>query len=197
MHNNLTNQDDDIQEFLGRLILGSEKAWREFIQRYHPLITGTIKRHSSNLDIDDISQKVYLKCVKDNYELLRKFKGNSPIAFKKYIMETAKFIIWDERTKYIKSRNSYVDKEDWADTFLSAEPSPEEKYETKEISEIFQNALMKLEPNQREVIYFLLQGLTNREIAQILNSPLNTILSWSRRGKMNLKKILKNESILQ
>ncbi|TGM66142.1 sigma-70 family RNA polymerase sigma factor [Leptospira meyeri] len=190
-------ENDDIQLFIDRLIVGSKTAWREFIEIYHPVISGTIKKHSSNLDVDDISQKVYLRCIKDDYELLRNFKGNSKIAFKKYIAETAKFIVWDERSRYQKKNSKFADSEEILENVIASEPSPDMQYESAELSNIVSNAIMKLELNQREVLYFLLQGMTHREIAQIMGRPLNTVLSWSNRAKIKLKNILKSEKILQ
>ena len=192
-----SDNSEDIQIFIGRLLLKSETAWREFIVRYNSVITGVARYHASHLDVDEIAQKVYEKCIKDECALLRHFKGNSPIAFRSYLIETAKYIVLNERRRYLKTQNSQTENENWKESFLSTESSPEEKIESQEITETLQKAIMQLEFNQRQVIYFLLQGLTNREIAEVLGSPLNTILSWSRRAKMKLKEILKNECSLQ
>ncbi|MCW7498470.1 sigma-70 family RNA polymerase sigma factor [Leptospira levettii] len=179
------------------MIVGSGSAWSEFVDEYYPVISGTVKQHSSNLDVEEIAQKLYLKCIQDEHEFLRNFKGNSKIAFKKYISETTKFIVWDLRTKNLKNRAKFSSSDEVLDSIVSKEPSPEEQYNSVEISETLMNAIMQLELKQREVIFLLMQGFTHKEISEKMKSPLNTVLSWSHRAKINLKNILKKEKILQ
>ena len=51
--------------------------------------------------------------------------------------------------------------------------------------------LWKLSDNQRSVLYlYFYEQFTIDEIAQILGRSRNTVASWLRRGKLNLKKIL-------
>ncbi|MCZ8157047.1 MAG: sigma-70 family RNA polymerase sigma factor [Leptospira sp.] len=194
---NQINNYEDVQIFIERLIFKSPAAWREFIILYNPVITGVVRYYAPHLDADEIAQKVYEKCIKDECAFLRHFEGNSPLAFRSYLVKTTKFIVQDERKKFLRMQNSQTGEEHWEENFLSNEPTAEERIESQEITDTLQKAIMQLEFNQRQVVYFLLQGLTNREIAEILGCPLNTVLSWSRRAKMKLKEILETESILK
>ncbi len=51
-----------------------------------------------------------------------------------------------------------------------------------------------LPPNQKTAIYlFYYEELPVKEIAQVMDTNENTVLSWLRRGRKSLKKIIKEE----
>ena len=189
--------DQDINLFLNQLISGSEVAWREFIHKYNKLIMGVVYHFGSNLEADDIAQKVYLKCVQDDYFVLRNFKEGSWISFFVYIKKIAKYIVLAERKKQIKDAEKKSEIVDWENQIISKQKPFELDLEEVEFTASWQVALMKLEVRQREVILHLLSGYSTKEIARIMKSPQNTVLSWSKRAKANLKKILEKDAVLQ
>jgi len=75
-----------------------------------------------------------------------------------------------------------------ADEFIAAEALQEE-------DRIFLNQLLRqieeLEFNQQQVLVLkLIAGLTFAEIAETMDSPLNTVTSWYRRGLQKLQEKL-------
>jgi RNA polymerase sigma factor (sigma-70 family) len=191
----MENSDFDLQNFLDELILGSSNAWRKFIQLYNPVITGTANFFAKGFDPEDITQKVILKCLDQNCLVLRNFQGNSKTAFFVYIKEIARFISLAESKKY--KREIFPENEFWQEDILSAYQSAHTLYEQSEFQKNWENSLMLLDENQREVLNFLSLGYTHQQIAEIMKISINTILSWSSRGKKKLKKILDKDALLQ
>lgn len=187
--------EKEIQSYIDELVLGSSSAWRVFIQKYNSIIIGTAMRYASGLDPEDIAGRVYEKCVKDKYKVLRNFKGNSWTAFFVYIKEIARFIALAESKKLQKE--IFPLEAGWEENVSSNQKPLHQLLEESEFKEKWDLAIMQLETQPREVIYYLSQGYTHQEIANLMNSPLNTVLSWSSRAKKKLKKILDKDAVLQ
>lgn len=71
---------------------------------------------------------------------------------------------------------------------------PGDRIDASEHGDIIRSAVLKLNPEQRQVIemsYFM--GLTQLQIAEQTNTPLGTIKARIRRGILQLQKIVKNK----
>ena len=82
-----------------------------------------------------------------------------------------------------------LDEEAW-NAIPAAPPgvSPEDR-------QVLQEALARLEPEERQVILLhAISGLKHREIAQLLERPLSTVLSKYHRGLKKMKALMKGES---
>ncbi len=76
----------------------------------------------------------------------------------------------------------------------SAEPGPDQAAIGRESAGQLGEALKRLSPNQRTAVLLQVQeGLSSREIAQVLNCSENTARVHIHRGLAALKKILRNE----
>jgi RNA polymerase sigma factor (sigma-70 family) len=74
--------------------------------------------------------------------------------------------------------------------------NPESQYHQSELSDILQEALLKLSEEQREVVIMKeFEGLKFREIAEALNISENTVKSRMYYGLDALKKILESKNI--
>ncbi|MFT5505127.1 MAG: RNA polymerase sigma-70 factor (ECF subfamily) [Gammaproteobacteria bacterium] len=70
----------------------------------------------------------------------------------------------------------------------STDPSPIESTEHRETSSAIENAFIMLPPEVRVVsVFFLLNGLSYREIADITESPIGTVMSRLARGRKMLR----------
>ena len=86
-------------------------------------------------------------------------------------------------------RQTTLDEEAW-NAIPAAPPgvSPEDR-------QVLQEALARLEPEERQVILLhAISGLKHREIAQLLERPLSTVLSKYHRGLKKMKALMKGES---
>ncbi len=78
-------------------------------------------------------------------------------------------------------------------TPLDSIPLPSDTYEISDSTPIL-NHIRQLSPNHRAAIYmFYYEDLPVSEIARIMGAKQNTVLSWLRRGRKTLEKMIKEE----
>ena len=78
----------------------------------------------------------------------------------------------------------------WADESFS----PEEILKKKELQDILKTAIEKLPTEQKQILLLReYSGLPFKEIAQMLDCPLNTVLGRMRYALLNLRKIIHQE----
>ncbi len=183
------NKKLNIEKLINECCEGSEKAWREFIQEFNPLISGCIFK-ICNIDSEDVVQIVYEKLIKNNYTLLSRFDGCLE-QFIVYLMNISKNSALSYRKNVLKRTIPLVDIDMYAES-----DSPYNSTENERIGEedeIFLNEIIdELKPHYREVLNYLGKGYNHREISEILGIPLNTVLTRSNRAKEILRKIVKN-----
>jgi RNA polymerase sigma factor (sigma-70 family) len=173
---------------------GSEKAWKSFIKQFHPLISAVVTRVCSE-DSEDTAQLVYEKLINDNYRLLSEFRGGYVqfLLFIKRLSYNTALNVFKKTTRVSAlTKNSDFDEELIAD--FSLYPKLDTDYDSEDIDRL-KVAINELNPKYREIMTYLMKGYKNREIAEILNIPINTVLTRASRAKENLKKMLKNEII--
>lgn len=99
--------------------------------------------------------------------------------------------------------NIYVDQVNGAYTELSANNAKKTpfmlvvkpvQYDRLVLQDL-ENALQQLSPDQREVVLLVgLQGMTYREVADILNVPVGTVMSRLSRAREALRKMMDEEN---
>jgi RNA polymerase sigma factor (sigma-70 family) len=123
--------------------------------------------------------KSWLYKIAVNYcrEEARKRKGNRSLSFD---------VVWNREAEESPRWESSSQRYD----------NPERQYHHGEVSDILQEALMQLNPEQREVVIMKeFEGLKFREIAEVLNISENTVKSRMYYGLDGLKKILESKNI--
>ena len=64
--------------------------------------------------------------------------------------------------------------------------------DVQERNELYE--LMELVPNHRNALYlYYYEGYSIREISRLMNARENTVKSWMRRGKQELRRLLGGE----
>lgn len=181
----------DINTLLGKMISGDESAWKSFLEKFHPLIQGTVNKYISYPEAEDIANEVYVHLMEDNYRLLRNFHGEFP-GFLLYIQSISKNISRKEGKKYYRKNNplrSINDEFEPVDSRFSIEMIFEENQSKENLNIAIEN----LELTYIEVLKLRSEGYKAKEIAKILSIPLNTVLTKMSRGKKKLKNHLQGE----
>lgn len=168
-----------------RISGGDHRAFEEFNQQYYTLIFTTIyKVLNHHEDSQDVTNEVLTTMWKkaENYH---PNKGSLVT----WICTTSRNRAID-RIRSIQRRSALYDR---YEVKLESE-LPErrtcgrEDLYRSDARRILQNAVVSLSPEQREVIelaYF--QGLTQRQIAERIDSPLGTVKARIRRGVEKLR----------
>jgi len=155
-------------------------AFAAIVNRYKNDIAIVIKGMLGNVaEVDDIGLEVFVRF----YNSIRKFRGDS--ALKTYLTRIAINLSLNE----IKSRK----RKRW----LSFDEKPKEIisisdiFSQKDTEEIVNMGLNQLEPKFRSVIVLrLMQGYSTKEVSEILNLPIGTVLSRLSRAQEKLRHII-------
>jgi RNA polymerase sigma factor (sigma-70 family) len=185
--------NEEIRQLLDDCSLAKESAWKTFIARFHKLISGTVSHYVPESEVSDTVQLVYLRITHNNFQLLRKFKGNSFPAFIVYLSEIAKNVSLSQ-TRVLR-RIDFREGIGLDDTIdiLDDRAIPENIYfELEEQNEIYKY-ISKLEESSQEILILRLKGYKFKDIAVILAVPLGTVLARANRAKEKLKKIVQKE----
>ncbi|NMH86700.1 RNA polymerase sigma factor [Flavivirga algicola] len=183
------------QNFINDLNAGKQSAYSKLIDDFQDKVFATCISFVPNKeDAEDIAQDVFMEV----FNSIRKFKGNSKLSTWIYRITTNKCL------EFIRKRNT---KKRFA--FLQSImgndlPMDKTKYftemnhpgiilENKEKSETLFLAINQLSEDQRTVFTLSkIDGMSNKEIGEIINKSLSSVESLMFRAKKNLQGLLEN-----
>lgn len=174
-----------IPDLISGCVNGKKESWDLFFQKFHRLVTG-IAFHNSHDSMEDAVQIIYLRLIDDDYRVLKKFNGSSYGAFLIYLKEVCRNVIKEENKKLSQKRSRIDPNEVGTDSIVDPKSIafPENEEEREQLLE----KIMELKMGFREVMALKLNGYKAREIAEILNLPINTVLTRIKRSIEKFKK---------
>lgn len=168
---------------------GDSHAFEALIQRYRKPLFSYLYRMTGNYDTaEDIFQDTFLKLLNN----LSKYTEQGK--FGNWLFGIAHNLIVDHARKNNKFRSTSLEDESIGFSEIemnSNSDMPDVLTEAKEINEIILEGVLKLSFEQRQV--FVLREHSEmpfREIAEMLDRPLNTVLAQMRYALINLRKYL-------
>jgi RNA polymerase sigma factor (sigma-70 family) len=194
MNDKATTEFADAQ-LLNRFRNGDNSAFDYIVDRYQkPLFTYLIRFVGDHQAAEDIFQDTFLKVLRglNDYQEKSKF-GN-------WLFGIAHHLAIDFLRKNRRYQKIFLDNEgnqdsdSYFENIAELNTLPDQNIEQKELKRILNNTINKLSEEQKEV--FLLRehsDLTFKEIAELLNKPLNTVLAQMRYALLNLRKMLIKE----
>lgn len=184
----MVNVNDQI--LIEKYLQGDEKSLEVLIRAYLRPIYSFVWRYAGNAqDAEDITQEVFVKV----WRHLKKFNQNK--SFKTWIFAIAKNASLDHLKKKRAIPFSEFDQEDGSnlitDTLADPSPLPMELLEKAGMARMLNEAMKKLSPQYRMVLFLRYNDhFTFREIAEVLEEPLQTVKSRHRRALIILRKLL-------
>jgi RNA polymerase sigma-70 factor (ECF subfamily) len=176
------------RELVARCQIGEVDAFNELVGRHQDRVYAAVTRFCGNgEDAADVVQRAFINA----YRKISEFKGDA--AFSTWIYRIAfNQAISFRRENRRPSVSLHAKDEDG----LIAEPvderAPGESMESEETRKKVQQALERLEEQDRQIIILKdLQGHSYDEIAAILQIPKGTVRSRLHRARMELKEKLK------
>jgi RNA polymerase sigma-70 factor (ECF subfamily) len=178
------------RELLTRLLAKQPAAWNDFVDRFlslvYHVIHYTAHLRSAKLfpeDVEDIAAEVLVEIVKDDYKLLRQFRGQASLAT--YLTVIARRICVHELNRRQAVREQIRKGEVKAPP---VEPDDPVALKGMERLEEVERLLRKLKGSDREIVrLFYLEGRTYEEISTELNLPVNTIGAKLSRARAKLR----------
>ena len=177
----IPQQAEDL-ELIHRSQAGNTEAFDELVTKYRTKIFNMIYGIVGNeCDAWDLAQEGFLKA----WRSIHRFQGRS--SFYTWLYRITTNVTIDSLRR--KCRRSEVELDDAIPSFL---PSPGDNYERAEIREQVYAALAQLRPEHRAVIVLKeIEDLQYREIAEILNVSIGTVMSRLFYGRKKLQSILR------
>lgn len=175
-------------ELVAGALRGSQKAFREIVERHHSIAYAAVRAVLGNGDdIEDVVQDVFVKVFKG----LHTFRG------------TSKLSTWIYRIARNEAINAAKRSGPDTDTVENLElPAPESerpdwRLRQVRIREVLDAALARLDAEERQAIELRYLGERSyEEIADILEIPLGTVKTHIHRGKLMLREILRKHGAM-
>lgn len=174
-------QPDEAHLLLSLIAKGDQKAFIYFYRRYHTSVFNFINRLIRDyVGSEDVLQEVFMAVWKN----AKTFKGK------------AKVETWMYRIAYYKSMSWLRKRRDAVTLEFIDENYSEDTTDKADILDArrVKQSLAKLSVKQRAVVELtFMQGMTYREVAEILQIPLGTVKSRMSSALTLLSKVLKTE----
>jgi len=171
------------ESILGRIAAGEARAVEECLQRYRGLVWSLARRLSADFaDAEDAVQEVFI-------ELWR-----NASRFDASVASEATFVTMVARRRLIdrrRKRSRGLDTVPLGDDPLPAPADSTDALEIDEEAARVRQAMRQLRPEEQQVMRLSFeQGLSQGEIASLVNLPLGTVKTHARRGLVRLRNLL-------
>ncbi len=171
-------QPEDLEPLMAGLAAGDQEALGQLYRRTRTTVYGlalSILRHGH--DAEDVTQDTFVRA----WEKAEQYRPQgTPMAWLLAITRNLALMKLRER-----SRTRDLSPEDWESFAIDSHDV------TAEDRTVLAAALSKLSDEERQVVMLHASaGLKHREIAQLLEMPLSTVLSKYRRALAKLKQTL-------
>ncbi|MEL6131897.1 MAG: RNA polymerase sigma factor [Bacteroidota bacterium] len=166
---------------------GDEAAFRQLVLTYESQVAKTVMRFLGHTPVaEDVGQEVFIQL----YRSLDKFKGDAKLGT--YITRIAINLSLNELKR--QQRRSFIGL--WTKQEQGAVPLPISDDSLSEAQRatinLVHQALQMLEPKYRAILVLrMLEGYKTKEVAEMLQLPMGTVLSRLSRGQDKLKDIIK------
>lgn len=168
-----------------------QSAFRTLVEQYQDRVFNTCLNFLRNdEDAEDVSQEVFIEV----YSSLATFRGDAQLStwiYRIAVTKSLDFIRWKKRKKRFGFLQSLVNTEgediDVADEFQH----PGVQLEEKERAQILFQHIDTLPDNQRVALTLhMVEGLSQKEIADVLATSISSVESLIYRARTTLKKKL-------
>ncbi|WP_370264240.1 RNA polymerase sigma factor RpoE [Limnobacter sp.] len=179
-----SDKDEDLL-IVQRVQAGDKRAFNLLVNKYHRRVSRLLTRMvKSQEDIEDVVQETFIKA----YRAIGNFRGDS--AFYTWIyriaINTAKnLLVTQGRRPTTLKESPGDDNETFEDNAaLSNIDTPESLFQTKQIGEAVNEAMMALPEELRAAIVMReIDGLSYEEIAAAMDCPIGTVRSRIFRAR--------------
>lgn len=180
-------------EIIKKLKEGSEKAFRDLVSTYQKMVVNICYGIVHNIeDAEDVAQDVFIEVFRS----VSGFRGDSKLStwiYRIAVNRSINYLRDHKRRSNLKSLDETVDSSKSAigELFYESASDPQKEMENIQRSKILYAAIDTLSKNQR--IAFTLnkyEGLSYKEISEIMELSISSVESLMHRAKKNLQKRL-------
>jgi RNA polymerase sigma-70 factor, ECF subfamily len=182
-----SDQSED-QNFFDLWLKGDEKGFSALYNKYKNRVFGFLFKMTGERDVaEDLLQETFLAAYRNAFQFDRSRSFLSwlfGIAHKRTI----------DYFRHVRVETDH--REDAAGSVGSRIDAPDDRLSNENMRQIINSAVGKIDPFQREVFMLReLGGVPFKEIAEIMNCPINTALGRMRLALKNIRKELQKRGI--
>ena len=180
------------RNLLERCLQQKPRAWEDFVDRFMGLVVHVVNHTArarsiriTSADRDDLCAEVFLAIVKNDFSLLRNFRGKSSLAT--YLTVVARRIVVKELLARMAARpgegitTSTITTDDVADPRVPVEQRLDEKEEVERILGGLQGT------EARVVRMYHIEGLTYQQISTMVGMPENSVGPMLSRARDKMR----------
>jgi RNA polymerase sigma-70 factor (ECF subfamily) len=180
----------DERALIQRCIAGDATAFEPLVEKYRQRVWRLAYQvlHDRE-EAWDVAQEAFVRA----FHSLPSFRGQS--AFYTWLFRITVNVATDRHRQRGAQARAFgperVSEEEWARTTPDPSGGPEQQAARKEQRERIRSALDALPPKARTIIMLSdVEGLSYREIAEVLNCPIGTVMSRLHNARKRLKALL-------
>jgi len=180
------------QQLISSLQQGCQIAFKQLVDRYQERVINTCLGFVPNMqDAEDICQEAFIEVYRSIY----KFRGEAKLStwiYRVAVTKSLDHLKAKKRKKRISFLQSLVGADNKVIEVKDEFNHPGVALENKERTKVLFEAINQLPDNQR-IAYTLnkIEGMSYKEVAEVLNLTLSSIESLLFRAKKNLQKSLR------
>ncbi|HZP38778.1 MAG TPA: sigma-70 family RNA polymerase sigma factor [Methylomirabilota bacterium] len=182
--------DIDERALIQRCIAGDAAAFEPLVEKYRQRVWRlAFQVLHDREEAWDVAQEAFVRA----FHSLSSFRGQS--AFYTWLFRITVNVATDRHRQRGAQARAFgperVSEEEWARTTPDPGGGPEQQAARKEQRERIRSALDALPPKARAIIMLSdVEGLSYREIAEVLNCPIGTVMSRLHNARKRLKSLL-------
>ena len=172
-----------------RYLAGQDRAFDKLFKRYErPLFSFILRFVRDREGAEDLFQQTWMKVIK----ALPQYEERG--SFSSWLFGIANNCCVDHARKKARSKVDDLTSSEGMDRLPNPNPNPEDTVIKKEQKAWLEQAVEQLPQEQKQVVLMRLFGqLPFKEIARVVNCPLNTVLGRMHYALKNLRKMTEQE----
>jgi len=172
-----------------RYLAGQDRAFDKLFKRYErPLFSFILRFVRDREGAEDLFQQTWMKVIK----ALPQYEERG--SFSSWLFGIANNCCVDHARKKTRSKVDDLTSSEGLDRLPNPHPNPEDTVIRKEQKAWLEQAVEQLPQEQKQVVLMRLFGqLPFKEIARVVNCPLNTVLGRMHYALKNLRKMAEQE----
>jgi len=181
----------DNQTLIKQLNEGNAKAFEAFVLEFQGLVYNTCYSFLNHReDAEDVAQDVFVYAFKS----INSFRGESSLStwlYKLSMNKSLDFIRAKKRQKRGSGLLNSMDNEEMSRLNVSDTNQPHAQLEEEEKRQILHAAIDRLPDRQkRAIILSRFEGLSQEQVAEVMETSVSSVESLLVRGKKKLKELL-------
>ncbi len=184
------------RELLQRCLDRKDRAWSEFTDRYVGLILLVIQHTAESKAVsldsairDDLAAEVFLALIRDDFAVLRRFRGNSSLAT--YITVVARRVVVRKMIQWKLVHKNALSQLDDEPVDRLAQADDQSEIDAAESTEEIEHAIHFLAGNEATAIrMYHLEGKSYQEISSRMGMPENSVGPLLTRAREKMRKVL-------